>query len=137
MAGLLDVRFQAMKSPADKSIAMQVIAPEAPAGSLQPGQRQVAGDKIGRSPVEFVEAPVLRKPSWIRVRIPSTGAVAALKSKLRENRLVTVCEDASCPNIHECFGHGTATFMILGDVCTRRCSFCEIGRASCRERGSG
>jgi len=126
MAGLLDVRFQAMKSPADKSIPMQVIAPEAPAGSLRPGARQVAADKIARSPVEFVDAPVLRKPSWIRVRIPSNGAVAALKSKLRENRLVTVCEDASCPNIHECFGHGTATLMILGDVCTRRCSFCDV-----------
>ena len=114
-----------MSSSPDKSIPMQVLEP-APAGSLQPGQRQVAGDKIGRSPVEFVDAPVLRKPSWIRVRIPSHGAVAALKSKLRKNRLVTVCEDASCPNIHECFGHGTATFMILGDVCTRRCSFCDV-----------
>ena len=114
-----------MNSPADKSIPLQVVTPPQ-AGTLRPGERQVAGDKIGRSPVEFVDAPVLRKPSWIRVRIPSHGAVAALKSKLRENRLVTVCEDASCPNIHECFGHGTATFMILGDVCTRRCSFCDV-----------
>lgn len=114
-----------MNSP-DKSIPLQVVEPAGTAQSLQPGQRQVAGDKIGRSPVEFVDAPVLRKPSWIRVRIPSNGAVAALKARLRENRLVTVCEDASCPNIHECFGHGTATFMILGDVCTRRCSFCDV-----------
>ena len=114
-----------MNSP-DKSIPLQVIEPAGTAPSLQPGQRQVAGDKIGRSPVEFVDAPALRKPSWIRVRIPSNGAVAALKARLRENRLVTVCEDASCPNIHECFGHGTATFMILGDVCTRRCSFCDV-----------
>ena len=51
---------------------------------------------------------------------------AKLKSKLRENRLVTVCEEASCPNIHECFSHGTATFMILGEVCTRRCTFCDV-----------
>jgi len=107
-----------------KSIPLSVVG-DAPA-PLVPGAKQVAGDKIARSPVEFVDAPVLRKPSWIRVRIPSNGAVAALKSKLRANRLVTVCEDASCPNIHECFGHGTATFMILGEVCTRRCSFCDV-----------
>ena len=107
-----------------RSIPLAVVADGAP--SLEPGVRQVAGDKIARSPVEFVEAPVLRKPSWIRVRIPSGNAVQALKAKLRENRLVTVCEDASCPNIHECFGHGTATFMIMGDVCTRRCSFCDV-----------
>jgi len=107
-----------------RSIPLAVVADGAP--SLEPGVRQVAEDKIARSPVEFVEAPVLRKPSWIRVRIPSGNAVQALKAKLRENRLVTVCEDASCPNIHECFGHGTATFMIMGDVCTRRCSFCDV-----------
>ena len=96
------------------------------AASLEPGARQVADQKIARSPVQFADVPVLRKPSWIRVRIPSGNAVQALKSKLRENRLVTVCEEASCPNIHECFGHGTATFMILGEVCTRRCSFCDV-----------
>jgi len=98
---------------------------DAPA-SLTPGAKQVAGDKIARSPVQFADAPVLRKPSWIRVRIPSDNSVARLKAKLRENRLVTVCEEASCPNIHECFSHGTATFMILGEVCTRRCSFCDV-----------
>lgn len=107
-----------------RSIPLSVID-EAPAG-LAPGQKQLAGDKIGRSPVSFEEAPVLRKPSWIRVRIPSGNAVQQLKSKLRANRLVTVCEDASCPNIHECFSHGTATFMIMGEVCTRRCSFCDV-----------
>ena len=96
------------------------------AASLEPGVRQVADQKIARSPVQFADAPTLRKPSWIRVRIPSGNAVQALKAKLRENRLVTVCEEASCPNIHECFGHGTATFMILGEVCTRRCSFCDV-----------
>ncbi|MGY0797482.1 lipoyl synthase [Lysobacter sp. A286] len=108
-----------------KSIPLAVVGNDAPA-SLQPGVKQLAGDKINRSPVQFADVPVLRKPSWIRVRIPSGNAVAKLKAKLRENRLVTVCEEASCPNIHECFGHGTATFMILGEVCTRRCSFCDV-----------
>src|SRR4249920_2437963 len=94
---------------------------------LQEGVKQLGEDKIARSPVKFDEsAPLLRKPSWIRVRIPAGNAVARLKSKLRENHLVTVCEEASCPNIHECFSHGTATFMILGEVCTRRCSFCDV-----------
>ena len=114
-----------MSESSPRSIPLQVVQPAAPA-PLEAGAKQLAGDKIARSPVEFVDAPVLRKPSWIRVRIPSNGAVAALKSKLRANRLVTVCEEASCPNIHECFGHGTATFMILGEVCTRRCSFCDV-----------
>jgi lipoic acid synthetase len=93
---------------------------------LQEGVKQMGEDKIARSPVKFESAPTLRKPSWIRVRLPSGNAVQQLKSKLRENRLVTVCEEASCPNIHECFSHGTATFMILGEVCTRRCSFCDV-----------
>ena len=106
---------------APKSIPLAVIP------SLQEGAKQLGEDKIARSPVKFDEsAPVLRKPSWIRVRIPAGNAVQKLKSKLRENRLVTVCEEASCPNIHECFSHGTATFMILGEVCTRRCSFCDV-----------
>ncbi len=114
-----------MSESSPRSIPLQVVQQAAPA-PLEAGAKQLAGDKIARSPVDFVDAPVLRKPSWIRVRIPSNGAVAALKSKLRANRLVTVCEEASCPNIHECFGHGTATFMILGEVCTRRCSFCDV-----------
>jgi lipoyl synthase len=93
---------------------------------LVEGEKQLAAAKIARSPVQFAEAPLLRKPSWIRVRIPPGNAVAELKKTLRANRLVTVCEEASCPNIHECFSHGTATFMILGEVCTRRCSFCDV-----------
>ncbi|HTL15217.1 MAG TPA: lipoyl synthase [Thermomonas sp.] len=115
-------------STAPRSIPLAVVGDAAtPApGALEPGARQVADQKIARSPVAFADAPVLRKPSWIRVRIPSGNAVQALKAKLRENRLVTVCEEASCPNIHECFSHGTATFMILGEVCTRRCSFCDV-----------
>jgi lipoic acid synthetase len=111
-----------MTDSAAKTIPLQVLG-----APLVEGEKQVGGDKIARSPVKFDEtAPKLRKPAWIRVRIPAGNAVAKLKSKLRENRLVTVCEEASCPNIHECFGHGTATFMILGEVCTRRCSFCDV-----------
>ena len=110
-----------MSESVSKIIPIQVLAP------LQEGVKQLGEDKIARSPVKFdADAPILRKPSWIRVRIPAGNAVAKLKSKLRENRLVTVCEEASCPNIHECFSHGTATFMILGEVCTRRCSFCDV-----------
>lgn len=92
-----------------------------------PGVKQTALDKIARNRAGFdMDAPALRKPSWIRVRLPPGNAVAQLKAKLRANALVTVCEEASCPNIHECFSKGTATFMILGEVCTRRCSFCDV-----------
>jgi lipoic acid synthetase len=90
------------------------------------GRKQMGADKIVRNTARFDEAPVLRKPPWIRVRLPSGNAVQALKSRLRERDLVTVCEEAACPNIHECFSKGTATFMILGEVCTRRCSFCDV-----------
>jgi lipoic acid synthetase len=91
---------------------------------LVQGQKQTGEDKIARNPVTFdASRPLLRKPSWIRVRIPAGNAVAELKKKLRAKSLVTVCEEASCPNIHECFGKGTATFMVLGEVCTRRCAF--------------
>ncbi|MET0290074.1 MAG: lipoyl synthase [Pseudoxanthomonas sp.] len=114
-----------MAETTPRSIPLQIVSAPV-AASMEAGAKQVAAAKIARSPVQFAEAPVLRKPSWIRVRIPSGNAVANLKAKLRENRLVTVCEEASCPNIHECFGHGTATFMILGEVCTRRCSFCDV-----------
>ncbi|HET7779631.1 MAG TPA: lipoyl synthase [Rudaea sp.] len=112
----------------NKTIAISVIT-EASVAALSPaeGDKQLGEDKIARNRAGFdPSAPVLRKPSWIRVRIPPGNAVARLKSKLRANRLVTVCEEASCPNIHECFGKGTATFMILGEVCTRRCSFCDV-----------
>ncbi|MGA8278705.1 MAG: lipoyl synthase [Rhodanobacteraceae bacterium] len=90
------------------------------------GDKQLGENKIARNRAAFADAPRLRKPAWIRVRIPPGNAVANLKARLRKSRLVTVCEEASCPNIHECFSKGTATFMILGEVCTRRCSFCDV-----------
>lgn len=90
-------------------------------------EKQLGNDKIGLNRAGFdTSVPTLRKPSWIRVRLPQGNAVQQLKARLRENSLVTVCEEASCPNIHECFSKGTATFMILGEVCTRRCSFCDV-----------
>ncbi len=93
----------------------------------KPTPKQRGAEKLARIPVK-IEPTVtpLRKPDWIRVRIPASPAVANLKKVLRENRLVTVCEEASCPNLPECFSHGTATFMIMGDKCTRRCSFCDV-----------
>jgi len=101
-----------------------------PSGSIPirlEGSKELGADKMARNTATFdADAPRLRKPSWIRVRLPSGNAVESLKSRLRERELVTVCEEASCPNIHECFSKGTATFMILGEVCTRRCSFCDV-----------
>ncbi len=92
-----------------------------------PTQKQRGAEKLARIPIKIEPTTdMLRKPDWIRIRIPSSPAVANLKQILRENRLVTVCEEASCPNLSECFSHGTATFMIMGDKCTRRCSFCDV-----------
>ena len=97
------------------------------AGPKEPVTRELGAEKMARNTAQFdPQAPRLRKPPWIRVRLPSGNAVQELKTRLRERELVTVCEEATCPNIHECFAKGTATFMILGEVCTRRCSFCDV-----------
>lgn len=89
--------------------------------------KQRGAEKLARIPIKIEPTEkMLPKPDWIRVRIPSSPAVADLKKLLREHQLVTVCEEASCPNLPECFSHGTATFMIMGDKCTRRCSFCDV-----------
>ena len=107
-------------------IPIHLVAPKDPAPK-NPGVKELGADKLARNTARFdQDAPVLRKPSWIRVRLPAGNAVANLKSRLRDNSLVTVCEEATCPNIHECFNKGTATFMILGEICTRRCSFCDV-----------
>ena len=90
--------------------------------------KQKAGAKLSRIPVKVVQGEVLKKPEWIRVKAGSpTTRFYEIKDILRANKLVTVCEEASCPNIGECFGKGTATFMIMGDKCTRRCPFCDVG----------
>ena len=88
--------------------------------------RQKGAAKTARIPIKIVPAERLRKPDWIRVRFGDTRRFREIKHILREQRLHTVCEEASCPNIAECFGKGTATFMILGDLCTRRCPFCDV-----------
>ena len=93
------------------------------------GVKQKGELKTARIPIKIVpvDAP-LRKPEWIRVKAGnSAGRFGEIKTMLREKKLHTVCEEAACPNIGECFGRGTATFMILGDICTRRCPFCDVG----------
>ena len=87
---------------------------------------QKGADKTARIPIKVVPQQKLEKPDWIRVRSASGARFYDIKRILREHKLHTVCEEASCPNIGECFGKGTATFMILGDLCTRRCPFCDV-----------
>ena len=89
-------------------------------------QGQTGQDKTARNPVKIIPITPLKKPAWIRVRAGNSQAFYQLKRTLRSHNLHTVCEEASCPNIGECFGKGTATFMILGDLCTRRCPFCDV-----------
>ena len=91
--------------------------------------KQKGEAKTARIPIKVVPAAtVLKKPDWIRVKAGSSaGRFGEIKQILREHKLHTVCEEATCPNIGECFGNGTATFMILGDLCTRRCPFCDVG----------
>jgi len=99
-----------------------------PNPAYDPSVKQKAGAKLARIPIKVQAAEVLKKPDWIRVKAASSGTrFYEIKDILRANKLVTVCEEASCPNIGECFGKGTATFMIMGDKCTRRCPFCDVG----------
>jgi lipoic acid synthetase len=91
------------------------------------GVKHTGAEKTARIPIKVVAAERLPKPPWIRVRAPSSPRFYEIKKILREHHLHTVCEEASCPNIGECFGKGTATFMIMGDICTRRCPFCDVG----------
>jgi lipoic acid synthetase len=101
--------------------------PLAAPSRLSPDTHQRGADKLARIPVKVEPvADLPRKPPWIRAKAPTGPGVARIKRLLRENRLATVCEEAQCPNLGECFNHGTATFMILGDICTRRCPFCDV-----------
>lgn len=95
---------------------------------LKQGEKLRDADKVERIPVKVIPTQELpRKPEWIRVRMPASPEVDRIKKILRKNGLATVCEEASCPNLGECFSGGTATFMIMGDICTRRCPFCDVG----------
>jgi len=92
------------------------------------GEKLRDADKVERIPVKVIATDQLqRKPDWIRVRVPASPEVERIKQILRKNGLSSVCEEASCPNLGECFSGGTATFMIMGDICTRRCPFCDVG----------
>ncbi|MFK7793824.1 MAG: lipoyl synthase [Gammaproteobacteria bacterium] len=100
---------------------------------MNTSNKQRGEDKVSRIPIKIVPSETaLRKPDWIRIKVTNSAKVAELKKTIKDNGLYTVCEEASCPNLNECYAHGTATFMILGDLCTRRCPFCDVahGRPS-------
>ena len=109
------------------------MTPEQPENKKTPrravvGEKHRGAEKVARIPIK-VEQPTerLRKPSWIRAKSPFHPNAKKLKTILHDQKLNTVCEEAACPNLGECFGKGTATFMIMGDICTRRCPFCDVG----------
>ncbi len=94
---------------------------------LVEGEKLRGADKVRRIPVKVIPTTdLLKKPDWIRVKIPASAKINHIKQKLRQHKLASVCEEASCPNLGECFSNGTATFMIMGDICTRRCPFCDV-----------
>ena len=88
--------------------------------------KELGREKTSRIPIKIVPIEPLKKPSWIKMKLPKTAEYMRVKNLLSEQELHSVCEEASCPNIAECYSHGTATFMILGDLCTRRCPFCDV-----------
>ena len=95
--------------------------------SVKQGDKLRGAEKVARIPVKVIPTEKMpRKPDWIRVRVPASPRINEIKAKLRQHKLHSVCEEASCPNLGECFSGGTATFMILGDICTRRCPFCDV-----------
>ncbi len=101
--------------------------PLAPKNRVVTGEKMRGADKVARIPVKVIPTTEMpRKPDWIRVKVQQPGEIERIKDTLRAQKLHTVCEEAACPNLPECFGHGTATFMIMGDICTRRCPFCDV-----------
>ncbi|MDO5652634.1 MAG: lipoyl synthase [Brachymonas sp.] len=116
------------KKPLEHDAGNPVVREAQSTAEYNPLAKQKAAAKIARIPVKVEPHEILRKPEWIRVKAASSNSrFYEIKDILRSNKLVTVCEEASCPNIGECFGRGTATFMIMGDKCTRRCPFCDVG----------
>lgn len=91
------------------------------------GEKLRGADKVRRIPMKVIPTlELLAKPAWIRVKIPTSPKINHIKKTLRRHKLASVCEEASCPNLGECFSNGTATFMIMGEICTRRCPFCDV-----------
>ena len=112
----------------DSGITRNVVREAQTQENYDASAKQKAAAKLSRIPIKVEAGEILKKPDWIRVKAGSpTTRFYEIKDILRKNSLVTVCEEASCPNIGECFGKGTATFMIMGDKCTRRCPFCDVG----------
>ena len=105
-----------------------IIISDAPSKSVIQGEKLRGAEKVARIPIKIIPTVELpKKPSWIRVRMGNSAKVDHIKQTLRKHKLHSVCEEASCPNLGECFSGGTATFMIMGDICTRRCPFCDVG----------
>ena len=117
-----------MSTLAESSVPSNEAAAAPAETAYDPTQKQKSQAKTARIPIKIIPAERLKKPEWIRVKAAQPGSrFYDIKRILREHNLHTVCEEASCPNIGECFGKGTATFMIMGDKCTRRCPFCDVG----------
>src|SRR6056300_1132812 len=91
-----------------------------------PGTKDSHKDKVSRNPIKIYPSVPKKKPTWLKIKLPHSENFKKVKEIIHENNLHTVCEEASCPNIGECFSKGTATFMIMGDICTRRCPFCDV-----------
>ena len=106
----------------------ETVTPPQRTRRLQQGEKLRSADKVERIPVKVIPTTeIQRKPEWMRIRLSASPKVQTIKNILRKHKMATVCEEAACPNLHECFSNGTATFMIMGEICTRRCPFCDVG----------
>ncbi len=109
-------------------MTQETVTPPQRTRRLQQGEKLRSADKVERIPVKVIPTTdLLRKPEWMRVRLSTSPKVQTIKGILRKHKMATVCEEAACPNLHECFSNGTATFMIMGEICTSRCPFCDVG----------
>ena len=109
-------------------MTIETVTPPKRTRRLQQGEKLRSADKVERIPVKVIPTvDVQRKPPWMRVRLSASPKVQEIKDILRSHKMATVCEEAACPNLHECFSGGTATLMIMGEICTRRCPFCDVG----------
>ena len=106
----------------------ETVTPPQRTRRLQQGEKLRSADKVERIPVKVIPTTeIQRKPEWMRIRLSASPKVQTIKNILRKHKMATVCEEAACPNLSECFSNGTATFMIMGEICTRRCPFCDVG----------